>query len=171
MAPVRIIGTQRLRTRNLRITPSSAPSAMLTSRASSVIREAAERALGEDRECLGLLYGQLLSDGRRFTALVLAAEELPSRGTAAHVRVDKESLFRNGQAPGRRIVGWFHSHTGAGSFMSETDIVTHQRWFKDQMVAIVYEAVHLDMKAYILSKGAPVEIPVLSYPDGVSGPH
>ena len=58
------------------------------------------------------------------------------------------------------LLGWYHSHVGYSSFMSEVDIDTQSKMFTQPFhAALVVDPVNLEMKAFRLADGKCMEIP------------
>jgi len=95
-------------------------------------------------EQIGFLIGELTSDGLLVRNVICG--EGDANGFCSVISA--ESLARiaddivNGRINGR-IVGWFHSHVGAGVFMSETDLQTQLKLqqFSPYVVALVIDTV------------------------------
>lgn len=119
-----------------------------------IARDSAD-ALSKGMEAMGLLYGHPFMHGKRKLLRIEGAAALPTVGTMHHVIVDRKGdVDDSWSGSGSVVVGWYHSHTGVGSFMSETDIRTHRRWFGETLsVAAVYEAVEKDLGIYMLVGG------------------
>jgi proteasome lid subunit RPN8/RPN11 len=62
------------------------------------------------------------------------------------------------------LLGWYHSHPGYTSFMSDVDVDTQSRMFTQPFhAAIVVDPLTVDMKAFRLARDACVEIPYAVY--------
>ena len=98
-----------------------------------------------NKECAGLLLGEVDSEGKGWIIHVTAA--IPAEnavGTRASVRIPliawEEMLrVRDLDYDDLRILGWFHTHAGWGVFMSDADIFIHRHFFP-----------HPNMVAYVL---------------------
>jgi proteasome lid subunit RPN8/RPN11 len=95
-----------------------------------------------DREVGGVLIGTM----DECAAVVEAAlPALRAVGSAANVTFTHEVWDEildvvERDHPGRRIVGWYHSHPGFGVFLSEYDRFIHQGFFSDErMLALVVD--------------------------------
>ncbi|MBX7043100.1 MAG: LysM peptidoglycan-binding domain-containing protein [Ignavibacteria bacterium] len=63
-----------------------------------------------------------------------------SRLTFTHETWDYINKVLEDEYPGKRIVGWFHSHPGHTVFMSSHDIFIHENFFSNKyMVAYVFD--------------------------------
>lgn len=160
---VRIVGSRRMRARKVDL---SGPALAAAKRGVSVFvdRKALEHVLSEGisafragRECIGLLYGVPFLFDRRKLVKVERAVALPAKATQHHVSVDREGVFPEwGEGiGGMLIVGWYHSHTGVGNFMSRTDEITHRRWFtSDYSISIVFDAGNGSIQSYMSRDGS-----------------
>ena len=60
------------------------------------------------------------------------------------------------QHPGRRIVGWYHSHPDFGIFLSEMDLFIHRHFFNlAWQVALVYDPIRSEEGMFIWRGGTP----------------
>ncbi|MEM3852580.1 MAG: hypothetical protein QXP70_06225, partial [Methanomassiliicoccales archaeon] len=112
-------------------------------------------------ECIGLLYGTgAQSRGNAFYT-IHSAIPLPSIANENHVSVDKGGYVTEYRPPETmRIVGWYHSHLGAGCFMSPVDVETHRKWFGGGGVAIVFDTVSKVMGAFAFNRSDLVRLEI-----------
>ncbi len=103
-------------------------------------------AENRNRECAGLLLGDVNAEGRRGVVhITAAAMARDAAGTRASVNISLsawESMLRvrDHEHPGLRILGWFHTHAGWGVFMSDSDVFIHRHFFgHPSMVAYVLD--------------------------------
>jgi proteasome lid subunit RPN8/RPN11 len=60
------------------------------------------------------------------------------------------------QHPGKRIVGWYHSHPDFGIFLSEMDLFIHRHFFNlAWQVALVYDPIRSEEGMFIWRGGTP----------------
>jgi proteasome lid subunit RPN8/RPN11 len=58
--------------------------------------------------------------------------------------------------PGKRIVGWYHSHPDFGVFLSEMDLFIHRHFFNlPWQVALVYDPIRSDEGMFVWRSGTP----------------
>lgn len=110
-------------------------------------------ALARGEEVLGLLYGSPFQFRGRLLLTVSGLASLPTNASPHHASVDHESKepIKGDGWEGNVVVGWYHSHTGVGNFMSATDEITHRKWFNSPYaVSVIFEAVEKTMKMYRL---------------------
>lgn len=94
------------------------------------------------REVGGVLVGTMAGEAATVEAALPALRAI---GRSANVtfthEVWEELLVRvDRDQPGRRIVGWYHSHPGFGVFLSDYDRFIHQEFFSDErMLALVVD--------------------------------
>jgi proteasome lid subunit RPN8/RPN11 len=95
-------------------------------------------------EQIGLLIGELTEEGLQIRNVVSgegdASGSSSIMSTASLARIADDII--NGRINGK-IVGWYHSHIGAGVFMSETDMQTQLglQQFSPHVVALVIDTV------------------------------
>ncbi len=124
-----------------------------------------------DRETAGLLLG------KHFNGIVYIDEMDvgEQQGNIVHVEISDEALTNavikvSSRDDGHVIVGWWHSHPGHTSFMSDTDKSTQSRYQKlfEDAVAIVVDAsryerdfrlANLDFGVYHIEGGQIVRLP------------
>lgn len=110
-----------------------------------VERTLEEHAFSEVRqEVGGLLVGTLDDDGSTITAALpaLTAQAGQTHVTFTHEVWEVALAELDRDHPGKRIVGWYHTHPGFGLFLSEYDRFVHQEFFSDpRMVALVVDPV------------------------------
>ena len=171
---VRIVGSKRARMRKVEFTEDARKAlragveVFISSGAASKIEQDGLKSFREGKECMGLLYGiPFRQEGRR-QVKIEAAVSLPVNSTPHHVSVDRTTDMPEGQdaPPGSIVVGWYHSHTGVGNFMSGTDRNTHGRWFSSPFaVSIVFEAAERSLDAYRMVDGEFVRVRYELYRD------
>lgn len=125
----------------------------------SRIVEESMSAYSRGQETMGLLYGFPLSVKGLAMVNVTGIMALPTAATAHHVSVDRSRELQGSLSPhdGGVVVGWYHSHTGVGNFMSDTDTATHVKWFSSpHAISIVFEAAEGKLVAYRLEGGTIV---------------
>ncbi|MGI6296121.1 MAG: LysM peptidoglycan-binding domain-containing protein [Armatimonadota bacterium] len=97
------------------------------------------------RECAGLLLGVVETTGNaRIVHITAAVNADEAEGDSGSVRISlaawAEMLrVRDAEFPELRILGWFHSHSSWGFFMSDADVFIHRHFFP-----------HPNMVAYVL---------------------
>ena len=112
------------------------------------IRAVLHAASGPDHEVGGILVGNWCADDATGQQFVIAAAALPARFTRQgsvyltftqdslvdlHAKIDE--LF-----PGKKIVGWYHTHPHMGVFLSNYDTWLHNNFFPEPwQVALVIE--------------------------------
>jgi proteasome lid subunit RPN8/RPN11 len=95
-----------------------------------------------DREVGGVLIGTM---DERAAVVEAALPALRAVGSAANVTFTHEVWDEildvvERDHPGRRIVGWYHSHPGFGVFLSDYDQFIHRSFFPDpRMLALVVD--------------------------------
>lgn len=107
-------------------------------------------------ETMGLLIGHPFHNAGKMKLEITASVPLPVNADAHHVAVDRSSTELTGWGPGADglVVGWYHSHTGQGNFLSGTDRRTHERWFdQPYAVAMVIEAAENTVGLYSKHNG------------------
>lgn len=108
-----------------------------------------EDYLSEDKsnELGGVLVGDVCETegGARFVKIenvifAMHASSSLSRLTFTHETWDYINKVLEDEYPGKRIVGWFHSHPGHTVFMSSHDVFIHENFFSSKyMVAYVFD--------------------------------
>ncbi len=141
---------------------------LISASAVSLITEDSLNAFSLGIETMGLLYGiPFLHEGRVVTKIETAVK-LPTTATPNSVVVKREGEIPSGSSPreGSLVVGWYHSHTGAGNFMSSTDEATQGKWFSSPgSVSLVYDASHRTLCAYRLMEGDVAKASFHTYRD------
>jgi len=138
---------------------------------SEAIRKAivsARTSFSEGKEALGYLVGRPFLSGGKMKIRISGVVELPAIATAHHVEIDRDTgdNFEISIGDGELIVGWYHSHTGQGCFLSSTDTRTHERWFTQAYsVALVIEGSDGDFEIFA-SKGNMFYSPAYCIFDG-----
>lgn len=107
-----------------------------------------ERFATEDRftECAGLLLGEVSIEGsERVIHIRAAAPAAEADGNRTSVRMTlaawESALWtRDAEYSHLRTLGWFHTHPGAGIFVSDADVFVHKHFFgNENMVAYVLD--------------------------------
>ena len=169
---VRIVGSKKLRIvrttipRDCTQAAREGASVFISSATASRIEEESLSSLSASKETMGLLYGFPFSYGGRPMVRVSGSVCLPTVASSIHVSVDHggELPAGAGVQEGSVVVGWYHSHTGVGNFMSGTDEATHGRWFSSpHAVSIVFDAVEKSMAAYRMEDGKIVRVGLAIY--------
>jgi proteasome lid subunit RPN8/RPN11 len=94
------------------------------------------------REVGGVLVGTMDDDAVTVEAALpaLRAVGRSANVTFTHEVWEEILAVVDRDQPGRRIVGWYHSHPGFGVFLSEYDRFIHQGFFPDErMLALVVD--------------------------------
>ncbi len=164
---VKILKSSKARARKVTM-PSSAMRAagsgakvFISSGAAARIEEEGIESFNNGKESMGLLYGTPFRYNGRQLVRIEAAVSLPVNSTSHHVSVDRNGYIPEGQTvpDGCIVVGWYHSHTGVGNFMSGTDRATHEKWFRaPYAVSVIFEASDKSMCVYRLVRGESVEV-------------
>ena len=96
----------------------------------------------------GLLVGEIRTDSSRGQTYILIEDIIPAQFTESsgtHVTFTQNSLVHLNQQldelfPGKRTVGWYHTHPGLGVFLSGHDVWLHRHFFPDpSQVALVVD--------------------------------
>ena len=111
------------------------------------IHKEIEEHTSRDRytEYAGLLLGNVdIEDGMRVVHITAVIPATKAESTRNNVKITVgawESMLRvrDEKYPDLRILGWLHTHTGRGVFLSEADVFIHRNFFS-----------HPDMVAYVL---------------------
>lgn len=164
---VRILSSRSLRMRKGR-PPAGMQEAVsegieifLAKSVSGRIAEESLSALAVGKEVMGLLYGMPFKSNGRLMLTISGLASLPTVANSHHVSVDHDSATSiNGEGiAGNIVVGWYHSHTGVGNFMSETDEITHRKWFGSRYsVSMIYEAEEKNIGIYRLKDNVIVSM-------------
>lgn len=169
---VRIVGSKKLR--SVRTTlpgdctraAREGASVFISEAAASSIEEVSLFSLSGGKEAMGLLYGFPFSYDGRPMVKISGTVCLPTVASSLHVSVDHGGEMPPGKEveEGSVVVGWYHSHTGVGNFMSGTDEATHGRWFSSpHAVSIVFDAVERSIEAYRMEDGKIVRAGLAVY--------
>lgn len=126
-------------------------------------REASDRRV----EALALLVGDWgLDDAAEPFAVAVEAPSGTTDAGSSHVRFDREGLGQVAReldahrGPGI-VVGWFHTHLGLGTFMSERDLRTQRGGFPHvHQVALVVDAMRGEVAAFANGPDGPGTLPV-----------
>ncbi|MFN2299423.1 MAG: Mov34/MPN/PAD-1 family protein [Anaerolineales bacterium] len=101
-----------------------------------------------DNEVGGVLIGRWRIDKHSGEQYIVAEAALPARHTrqgSAFLTFTQDTLVdlhqeQEDRYPGKRIVGWFHTHPRMGVFLSDYDIWLHRHFFGEPwQVALVIE--------------------------------
>jgi proteasome lid subunit RPN8/RPN11 len=101
-----------------------------------------------ENEVGGVLVGQWRVDRENKKQFIVAEAALPARHTrqgSAFLTFTQDTLVTLHQEqeeryPGKRIIGWFHTHPRMGVFLSDYDIWLHKHFFPELwQVALVIE--------------------------------
>ncbi len=116
--------------------------------AQSAFSGCVEHTASDSNEVGGLLVGQVRVDPLHARPYLLVENILPALETQAghtFVTFTQETLVKlhgelEARFPGKRIVGWYHTHPGLGVFMSSYDTWLHEHFFGDPtQVALVVD--------------------------------
>ncbi len=105
-------------------------------------------------ECMGFMLGDRFKWGEKEYAVVKDVVTTDLDTTAVSVRFKREGfakLFAQLEKLDYDyiIVGWYHSHPGYSCFLSDTDIETQRRMFKNpHQAAVVCDPVRMELKAF-----------------------
>ncbi|MFB3829608.1 MAG: Mov34/MPN/PAD-1 family protein [Bryobacteraceae bacterium] len=106
----------------------------------------------------GVLVGSHEGDTVRITAFhALACEHAagPSFTLSARDFARLEEILHATAAAGREAVGWYHSHTRSGIYLSAADLEIHQRYFPEPwQVALVLRPTSMVTRAGFFARGA-----------------
>lgn len=98
-------------------------------------------------ECAGLLLGSVTVQGdERVVHVHGVAPASEAKGSRTSVRLTAKALesalkIKDLEYPQMRTLGWFHTHSGSGVHMSDSDTFLHKRFFQHpNMVAHVLDA-------------------------------
>lgn len=100
-----------------------------------------------DREVGGVLVGTIGSGPVDGTEVVAAIPALKAVGASANVTFthevwDEALQIVDRDHPGRKIVGWYHSHPDFGVFLSDYDLFIHENFFPlPGMLALVVDPI------------------------------
>ncbi len=117
-------------------------------RMDAIVHRRMEELAGENRliERAGLLLGEVLIEGKtrviHVTAAVPATDAHGTRTGVEFALAAWESVLRERDTAWRdlRTLGWFHTHTGWGVFLSDSDLLLHRHFFPHpNMVAFVLD--------------------------------
>ncbi len=133
------------------------PAIFVSRRAITGAKERASEAFLHRKETMGLLIGHPFYDCGGLKLEIADSLPLPVDADAHHVAVDRhaDELDWDETRGGSLVVGWYHSHTGQGNFLSETDRRTHNVWFNQPYaVAMLIEAAEGTIGVYSKRNGA-----------------
>ena len=118
----------------------------------SAYKKCVEHAASDlDREVGGVLVGEVQFDSLRSQTYIVIQDIIPAPFTNSgetHVTFTQNTLVHlnnqmEDQFPGKRIVGWYHTHPRFGVFMSGHDTFLHRHFFSDPtQVALVVDPCH-----------------------------
>jgi proteasome lid subunit RPN8/RPN11/phage tail protein X len=94
------------------------------------------------REVGGVLVGTMDEDAATVEAALPALRAIGRSANVTFTHEVWEEILAvvDRDQPGRRIVGWYHSHPGFGVFLSDYDRFIHQGFFSDErMLALVVD--------------------------------
>lgn len=100
-----------------------------------------------DREVGGVLVGTVGDGSADSTQIIAAIPALKAVGASANVTFthdvwDEALQIVDRDHPGKRIVGWYHSHPDFGVFLSEYDLFIHRNFFPlPGMMALVVDPI------------------------------
>lgn len=103
-----------------------------------------------DREVGGVLVGTVGDGSADSTEITAAIPALKAVGASANVTFthevwDEALNVVDRDHPGKRIVGWYHSHPDFGVFLSEYDLFIHRNFFPlPGMMALVIDPIRGD---------------------------
>lgn len=119
----------------------------------------------KELEAMGFMIGELREHDDTVISVVHDAITSNLESTSVSVRFHRdafEHLFDQlDEIPYNYvIIGWYHSHPGFSSFMSQVDIDTQNRMFNKLFhAALVVDPVNYEVKSFRLQNGNCVEIP------------
>lgn len=131
----------------------------LSKTAEEKIRNHSLHFMREDLEVMGFLLGDVYKhNGRNYSvARDVATTNLDSSSVSVKFqREGFQSLFQklNDFPFDYVLVGWYHSHPGHGCFMSQKDLETQKKMFKEDFhSSIVIDPVKMEIEAYGLEGG------------------
>jgi len=116
-------------------------------------------------EAMGFLVGELYQWKENYFSLVFDIVTSTLESTPFSVRFQRdafEDLFDKLDEINYDyiLLGWYHSHVGYSSFMSDADIETQSKMFTQPFhTALVIDPVNLEMKAFRVVNTICIEIP------------
>lgn len=115
-----------------------------------------------DAEICGVMVGDVVRDDRGpfvYIEASIRGEFALSQSAAVTFTADTWTYMQDildKQHPGKRIVGWYHSHPGFGIFLSEMDLFIHRHFFNlAWQVALVYDPIRSEEGMFIWRSGTP----------------
>ena len=117
----------------------------------------------ENKEAMGFLVGDVKYWNKEY-AVVYDIATASLDASPYHVKFRKdafEELFNKLDEISFDyiLVGWYHSHPGYSSFMSEIDVETQRKYFnKSFHVALVVDPIKKEIKAFKIKNSECVEI-------------
>ncbi len=137
-----------------------------------IVNHCVQYAFGEQKlECMGFMIGDMYTyNGKRYT-IVRDVVTTDLDATAISVKFSREGwdkLFEQMDSIGKNydylLVGWYHSHPDYSCYLSDTDINTQQRMFKNpHQIAVVCDPVRMEMKGFRLRNDTYEEISYAVY--------
>jgi proteasome lid subunit RPN8/RPN11 len=115
-----------------------------------------------DAEICGVLVGDVYRDGDEFFLHIEASirgEHATSELAGVTFTAETWSYMQDimdEHHPGKKIVGWYHSHPDFGVFLSDMDLFIHQHFFNlPWQVAHVYDPVRREEGVFVWRSGEP----------------
>ena len=137
-----------------------------------IVNHCVQYAFGEQKlECMGFMLGDMyIYNGKRYT-VVRDVVTTDLDATAISVKFSREGwdkLFEQMDSIGKNydylLVGWYHSHPDYSCYLSDTDINTQKRMFKNpHQIAVVCDPVRMEMKGFRLKDDSYEEISYAVY--------
>lgn len=128
-----------------------------------------------DVEVCGVLVGNVYRDDHGpYLHVEAVIRGVHAAGRTAQVTFTSETWDHINDAlerhhPGRRILGWYHTHPGFGIFLSEMDLFIHNNFFPEPwQVAYVYDPKADEDGLFLWKKGQAIRGDYLIDPDTVS---
>ncbi|MBI4670896.1 MAG: hypothetical protein HY741_04400 [Chloroflexi bacterium] len=115
---------------------------------SAYLKCVAHAASNLAREVGGVLIGETRADPERALPYIVIQDMLPARWvkhSSTHLTFTQDTLVElntilEDDFPGKRMVGWFHTHPRLGIFLSSYDTWLHTYFFNDPLqVALVID--------------------------------
>jgi proteasome lid subunit RPN8/RPN11 len=126
-------------------------------------RAVARGAADLGREVGGILVGEVLRDEAGPYLLVdatidaLHAEEKGAELTFTHATWEHIHKELDSGHPGKKVVGWYHTHPGFGIFLSDRDQFIHKSFFDlPFQIALVYDPKSREHGVFAWRDGEPV---------------
>jgi len=111
-----------------------------------------------DQEVMGLIIGSVCTDmiGDYIWATETVTSSLDADRVSVRFKEDSlEDMFKLlSDLPERRIVGWYHSHLGEGSRLSQDDILMQERLYgNDPGFALIVDPVNSTIDIFSVKDG------------------